>query len=40
MLSVTCQDALAATLADDGVLFLDVVSTGSLLSSEVWLDEA
>ena len=40
MLSVACQDALAATLVDDGVQLLDSVSTGSPLSVDVWLDEA
>ncbi len=40
MLSVACQDALAATLVDDGVRFLDSVSTGSPSSVDVWLNEA
>ena len=39
MLSVTCQDSLAATLVDDGVNFLDAVSTGSPSSIEVWLED-
>ena len=40
MLSVACQNALAATLVDDGVSFLDGVSTGSPLGIDVWLDAA
>ena len=40
MLSVTCQDALVATLVDDGVSFLDAVCTGSPSSTDVWLDDA
>jgi hypothetical protein len=40
MLSVACQDTLAATLVDDGVSFLDAVCTGSALSIDVWLDDA
>ena len=39
MLSVVCQEALAATLVDDGVAFLDAVGTGSPVSADVWQDE-
>ena len=39
MLSVVCQDSLAATLVDDGISFLDAVGTGSPLGVDVWLDE-
>ena len=39
MLSVVTQDALAATLVDDGVDFLDAVGVGAPLSADVWLDE-
>lgn len=40
MLSVACPNALAATLVDDGVGFVDSVCAGSHLSVDVWLDEA
>ena len=39
MLSVVCQDVLAATFVDDGIDFLDAVGTGAPLGVDVWLDD-
>ena len=39
MLSVVCQDSLAATLVDDGVNFLDAVGTGAPPSVDVWVGD-
>ena len=38
MLSVAVQDALAATLVDEGVALLDAAGAAPPLSVEVWLD--
>ena len=40
MISVVCQDALAATLVDDGVSVLDAPVSTAPLSVDVWLDAA
>ena len=38
MVSTVCQDALAATLVDDGVSLLDVAQSSEPTSVDVWLD--
>ncbi len=40
MVSFVCQDALAATLVDDGVALLDTPALVGPLSVDVWLDDA
>ena len=40
MVSVVCQDSLAATLIDDGVSLLDTALSPEPLSVDVWLDGA
>ena len=40
MVSTVCQDALAATLVDDGVSLLDVAQSSEPTSVDVWLDGA
>ncbi len=39
MISVVSQDALAATLVDDGVALLDAAQVPCPSSVEVWLDD-
>ena len=38
MVSIVCQDALAATLVDDGVALLDAPASSDPLSVDIWLD--
>ena len=40
MVSLAAQDALAATLVNDGVAFLDTPVDGSPLAVDLWLDDA
>ncbi len=40
MISTVCQDALAATLVDDGTLLLDAPGSPEPLSVDIWLDDA
>ena len=39
MLSLSVQDALTATLVNDGVGLLDAASGAAPLSCDVWLDD-
>ena len=40
LISVAAQDALAATLVNDGVSFLDAPVAGAPRSVDLWLDDA